>query len=775
MRIASLMFALGCLGCQWLPELPDRLTAELLLLAGMALLAGVRWCRYLIGPAMLLAGFGWASVLASQRLADVLPIELEGKDTEIVGVVAALPQTMDNGSRFEFAVERADAGVPSRLSLSWYRGWRPQLDDDWHQVPELRAGERWRLVVRLKRPHGSLNPYGFDFESWFLEQGLRATGYVRAAPRNRRLDEMVIRPATVVERWRQVLRSRYFRLLGDAPYTGVLVALAIGDQHAISSDLWQVFARTGVTHLLSVSGLHVTMVAGLAAWLAGRGWRRSPRLMLLLPAQKAETAVGFVAALLYCLLAGFAVPAQRTLYMLATVAIALWVGRTTAASRVLASALLIVLILDPWAVLSAGFWLSFGAVGLLFYAGLGRLAEGHWLSAWGRAQWAVTVGMLPVLLALFQQFSLVSPLANAVAIPVVSLIVTPLALLGTLPLAAPLLWLANAIMVLLMILLDALAASDWAVWQQGVPAAWAVALALVGAAWLLLPPGIQARWLGAVMLLPLFLAEVSRPLPGEMHVVVLDVGQGLAVHVQTASHDLLYDTGPAYGADADSGNRIIVPYLRAAGVRRLDTLVISHSDKDHEGGAESVLEALPVDLLRTSLPEEHPLSAQPVAHRSCFDGDHWSWDGIDFRMLHPAAADYALARKSNDVSCVLRITAASGSLLLTGDIEASDEAAIVARHGRLLASDVIVPPHHGSRGASTATFVAAVNARLAIFSAGYRNRFGHPVAEVVDRYRAGGAQIRRTDQEGAVSLELGRDGVATAAERQRRRRYWLAD
>jgi competence protein ComEC len=569
---------------------------------------------------------------------------------------------------------------------------------------------------------------------------------------------------------RESIRDRFRTALPEAPYAGILIALAIGDQHSIDAGLWQTFARTGITHLMSISGLHVTMLAALAYALTNWLWRRSARLPLRLPAQHAAALGGLLAALLYCLLAGFAVPAQRTLYMLGVVALAHLAAREVAASRVLALALLLVLLLDPLAVLAAGFWLSFGAVALLFHIGGGRLGPAHWLVEWGRAQWAVTLGMLPALLALFQQFSLVSPLANALAIPLVSLVITPLALLGSLPLLDPLLALAHLLTAWLMLFIDWLAAMPLAVWQQAAPPAWSVVLALAGGLWLLLPRGIEARWLGLLAFLPLLTLAPPRPAPGAAAVTVLDVGQGLAIHVQTATRDLLFDAGPAYSADADSGNRIIAPYLRAQGVRRLDAMIISHGDKDHEGGAASVIAALPVSVLKSSLPFEHALSALPVAQEPCRDGDAWEWDGVRFEMLHPG--ERLLSRKSNDLSCVLRVTAGGRSILLTSDIEAVSEQSLLATNRTRLAASVMVVPHHGSRTSSTPEFIAAVAAHDVIFPVGYRNRFGHPKEEVVERYRESGARLHRTDGDGAVSVTLDGADIAFRHEREQRRRYW---
>jgi competence protein ComEC len=777
MRLPILCFAFGVWLCQQQADVPGW--PELGALAGVVtalLLAAFVWRRRtaaVLPVALFLAGFLWAAAMAQWRLADQLPFENEGRDVRVTGVIAGMPQAYENGQRFDFEVEDADARVPSRLSLAWYRGLR---DDEWHRFQEVHAGERWQLTVRLKRPHGNLNPHGFDYEAWLFERNLRATGYVRTtreAQPNRRLEEFVARPLLAVERARERIRARLLAALPEGGYAGVLVALAVGDQRAIDASQWQLFNRTGTTHLMSISGLHVTMVAGLFYGLVSFLWRRSPYLALRLPAQKAAAAGGWVAAFAYCLLAGFGVPAQRTLYMLTVVAAVLWLDRTSASSRVLSLALAIVLLLDPWAVLSAGFWLSFGAVAVLFYIGSGRLGRKHWWSEWGRAQWAVSLAMIPALLALFQQFSLVSPLANAVAIPVVSLVVTPLALLAIVMPLDPLLWLGHAILAGLMTVIEWLATLPLAVWQQHAPSAWALLLALSGCGALLLPRGFPGRWVGGVLFLPLVMVPPDRPGEGEARLTVLDVGQGLAVHVQTRSRDLIYDTGPQYSLEADSGNRIIVPYLRALGVRRLDGLIITHLDKDHSGGAASIIETLPVDWVASSLPAEHELRRAAANHVACFAGQRWEWDGVRFDVLHPAREDHAgPARKSNDMSCVLKIVTAAGSVLLTSDIEMPSEWRLLGADRAALRADHLLVPHHGSRTSSTPEFIAAVGARTAIFPVGYRSRFRHPHPEVLARYEARGARVLRTDRDGAMTLRLGPAGPQIELERERRRRYW---
>jgi competence protein ComEC len=782
MRAIILAFACGIGFLQLQADLPGlsflALTSATALIGIAVFARRTHWSAHLLRvAACAVLGFAWAAWLAQGRLADQLPEAWEGRDVQVIGVVAALPQSFGRGERFEFVVESVESAepvgnaksaapalspvIPRRIMLSWYHGW---VDDEWHEGGAIRPGERWRFTVRLKRPHGNANPHGFDYEAWLFERGIRATGYVRPKREAQRLDTFVARPDYAVEWLRDVIRSRFTTVLPDAPYLGVLIALTVGDQRVIPGPQWKVFNRTGITHLVSISGLHVTMLAALFAALAGWLWRRSERLMLLLPAQKAAVVVGWLTAFSYALLAGFAVPAQRTLYMLTVVALALWSGRNLGASRTLLLALLVVLVLDPWAVLSAGFWLSFGAVSLLFFVGTARVGEASgWratLAQWGATQWAVTVGSLPLLLLLFQQFSLVSPLANALAIPFVSFVITPLALFFAAVPWPPLLHFDHWLMVQMMLVLEWLA--QWPVWQQAAPPLWASLVAGLGVVWLLLPRGFPARWIGLCLLLPALFWPPPRPAAGEAWVEVLDVGQGLAVLVRTAQHTLLYDTGPLYSAESDAGQRIVVPYLRATGVERLDALVVTHRDSDHSGGVVAIQDAVPIVRMLTSMPE--------LAGERCAAGQVWEWDGVRFTMLHPLTADYEIKDlKTNNMSCVLRVENAAGSVLLTADIEARDEKLLLASAPALLRSDVLLVPHHGSRTSSTPEFVAAVGARDVIFPVGYRNRFNHPRADIVERYA--GSRLWRSDHDGAVRIALA-DVIELSAYRREHRRYW---
>lgn len=800
MRGAIIGFVGGAAWLQTCAVLPGQPALALLASGALSLVIGYA-TRGVAGPLRSVValmcgagcGFFWAALLAQATLAPQLAQADEGRTITVTGTIDSLPYQFAQGVRFNFAVEQVrqeGAGelsvtVPPKISLGWYR------DASGGAPAEVQPGERWQLTVRLQRPHGNANPYGFDYEVWLLEQGLRATGYVRPGA-NLRLAGFVPGFGNLVERCRATLRRRILISLAGKPYAAVIVALVVGDQRGIDQSDWTVFNRTGISHLISISGLHITMIAGLFGWLASALWRRSfftrRQLPLLLPAQKVAALSGAAVALAYVLLAGFGVPAQRTLYMLWVVAAALWLGRLTSVSHVLCCALGVVVLLDPWAVLWPGFWLSFGAVAIILYASVGRTLlrsrapqltrRARWRAQFklgAHTQYVVTLGLVPLTMLLFSQISLVSPLANAVAIPVISLLVTPLALAGSLlptPVADWMLLLAHGMVAALAQVLQWLGASRLAVWSAPTPPWWVFCWALCGTLWMLAPRGWPQRWVGLVSWIPLVTALPARPPDGQMWVTAFDVGQGMALLIETKGHRLLYDTGPLYALDSNGGNRVILPYLKARGIATLDGLIVSHSDSDHAGGALAIMASMPVGWVASSLWLEHPIVQAAPQHRRCTAGQSWVWDGVRFEMLHPLAASYAdLALKPNARGCTLKISAGGRSILLAADIEAAQEAQLLQRGAAQLRADVLLAPHHGSGTSSTRDFLLAVQPELAVFQLGYRNRYHHPKPEVLARYGELGIARLRNDEAGAITLRFGAQ-IEVSPYRSEHARYW---
>ena len=786
-----------CLAVAWLlgmavhlqqAQLPGEGVHAALIVLGALLLGfglarrGARVWLAVIGAA--LTAFSLAGLQANARLAQSLDAALEGQDIAVTGVVSSLPQLTANGWRFRFAVEGANlrgaaVHLPASLSLGWYAGYAEEPELTAAQKT-LRAGQRWRFTVRLKAPHGGLNPQGFDAELWLFEQGIGANGYVRAsreAPATLLADDA----GAPIERLRQRVRDALLTKVAEPRAAGVLAALSVGEQAAIDHDDWDVFRQTGVAHLMSISGLHITMFAWLAGLAGAALWRRSERLMLKLPTPLAARWIGLAAAAAYALFSGWGVPSQRTVYMLATVTLLMQFGVLWPWTLVLLSAAVVVSALDPWALLQPGFWLSFVAVGVLM-ASSPVMSEREpetsslrrvWLALRDglRTQAVATVGLTPLSLVFFQQVSLVGFAANLLAIPVVTLLVTPLALLGVF--WAPLWSLAAMTVQALNVYLAWLLSWPAAVWGVAAAPWWAQAAGLLGGALLVMPLPWRLRWLAVPLLLPLLWPPLQRPGAGQFELIAADVGQGTAVLVRTRHQTLLYDSGPQYGRDSDAGQRVLLPLLRSLGEQRLQRVMLSHRDSDHVGGAAAILHALPVDELDSSLEDTHPLlalaSARNVSTQRCMAGQSWQADGVRFSVLRPQAADYDRPMKSNAMSCVLRIEGATQSALLTGDMEADQERALLAAYATALKSDVLLVPHHGSRTSSTPELLDAVRPRVAVVQAGYRNRFGHPRPDVLQRYVERSIEVVRSDRCGAWWWHA--DG-AMSCEREVEARYW---
>jgi len=745
---------------QQLPALPSPWWSLFLVpLLGLAL----RRAWWLI-PVFFVAGFAWAGFRAGLILHDELPRVLEGRNILVEGRIADIPQRAEFGERFELEVVRAELDgrsvhVPARILLN---------HRDYSFRP--RAGETWRLLVRLNRPHGYQNPGGFDYEAYLFRHQLRAKGYVRDEIAPQRLGDS---PGWHgIDRLRQNLGDRIRALLRDNEYAGIVVALANGDSRGLSAEQWQVLRRTGTMHLVAISGLHISLIAGIVFFLARRLWSLPGTTVLRLPAPMFGAVCALLSACLYAALAGFVIPTQRALIMLAVAMSGVLMRRRFPPSQLLALALLAVLVYDPLSVMAAGFWLSFAAVAVILLAMQGERVETPLLYKWGYLQWAIALGMFPLMLGMFQQASLVAPAANMIAVPAFDLLVVPLTLagvllLGLLPEAAAgwFFKLAAGVLHLLWQALLFLANLPFSQWMHSAPPAWALVCGLVGAALLLAPRGWPARWVGAVWLLPLLFVRPPAPAAGEAWFTLLDVGQGLAAVVRTQTHTLVFDAGPRYGT-FDTGDAVVEPYLRAAGVQRIDALIISHGDNDHIGGADSVLRASPVGEVLSSVPER--LSAA----RPCLAGQTWNWDGVDLTILNPDGARF---NRANDNSCVLQVRTRYGNVLLPADIEAGAEHSLIERWGGRLQSEVLVAPHHGSKTSSTPEFIDAVSPEYVLFPAGYRSRYHHPSAAVVRRYADRGIAMRDSPAAGAIEIRLRATGLEEVAYRQQHRRYWYAD
>lgn len=783
-------------------------------------------------------GFGLTGLRAGSFASTVLNPALEGQDIDITGQIVAMPQFGEDGVRFRFTVASArlkgqPVTLPPLIYLGWYSGFGlrpakpvpvagpvadgelepPEFSLELQRQPQpLRAGEHWQMTVRLKAPHGNSNPHGFDYELWLWEQGIQATGYVRTGKSNTPPKKLATTWAKPVERARQDVREAIFERVDSRQLAGVLAALVVGDQNAIERADWDVFRATGVAHLMSISGLHITMFAWAASLLLGWLWRRSakltPALCLGLPASSAGAWGGLALAALYALFAGWGVPAQRTIWMLATVVILRQSGRQWPWPVVWLLAMVVVVVVDPWALMQAGFWLSFVAVGILFAASDSPVrnnsnatdsgassARNHWAigqndgentpkpgflgtlrTGFGthlmktlREQWVITLALTPLSLLLFNQVSLVGLLANAVAIPWVTLVVTPLAMLGAL--WSPI-WDAAALAVnVLTLLLQWLARFSWASVSVAAAPLWCAVAGVIGGALLVmrLPPYVRA--LGVPLLLPVLLWQPLRPEPGQFEVLGADIGQGNALIVRTASHSLVYDTGPKFSRESDAGNRVLVPLLRAMG-EKIDLLMLSHRDMDHIGGAPAVLAMQPQARLMSSIEDGHELQALRPSER-CSAGQKWRWDGVDFEVLHPLASDYDSQAKSNAMSCVLRISNGFKTALLAGDLEAAQELRLAANPelNVKLKADFLLMPHHGSKTSSTGPFLDAVQPQFALAQAGYRNRFNHPVESVLARYADRQIRVIKSPVCGAATWRSAQAGEVLC-QRQQAMRYW---
>lgn len=716
----------------------------------------------LLGAGLAWGLTGWrATVFQAQRM----PAAWEGRDVRVMGVITEMPQPVARGVRLRFQVEQAlslqdppqAVPLPQRIALSWYGDTPTQ---------GLRAGQRWEWTVRLKAPHGERNPHGMDWELWSWSQGIQATGYVRHGPRDSPPNWLKQTGYAQVAQWRGHLH-RAMQAPKDASQRqrdsfGVVQALVTGAQSSISRSDWQLFRDTGVAHLVSISGLHITMFAWLAMAVVNLLWRRSPRLCLQWPAPVAAAWAGLVLAAAYAVFSGWGIPAQRTIGMLCVVVVLRSLGRSWPWPYVWLGVLTAVVLVDPWSLLQAGFWLSFVAVGVLFATQPQdrNVPDRRWRHAGMRLlreQAVVGLALSPLTLLLFGQISVVAMIANLWAIPWVTLVVTPLSMLGAF---WPPLWTAAAHSVTAMVwLLEQMVTWPVAVLYFAQPAWWAGLAGLLGCLWLVMPWGWRWRALGLPLIVPMLWWQSAVPPWGHFDLLALDVGQGSAVLLRTQQHSLLFDAGPQWSAQSDAGERIVVPGLRALGVVPT-AMMVSHKDRDHAGGAASVQQA----FVR--------MQWMGSGGVPCQAGQSWTWDGVRFVVLFPfEGSSPGKATKSNATSCVLQVQSHAGSrALLTGDIEAAQERALL-RAGADVQSDVLLVPHHGSKTSSSANFLNQVQPKVAIVQSGYRNRFGHPVGAVVRRYQERNVNLVSTPSCGAAHWRSW-SPESVLCERAITARYW---
>lgn len=771
-------FALGNLILQQLSVLPDFFYLLLLVIISMGVcLITYHYQRYILSAILLgiIIGFSWTWVWASYYVSQQLPEEWIKKNVEVVGQVISIPQVYSHHTAFRFRVEqiiyegkRYDA--PRYLNLSWYED---QYSKTPIPVPELTLGQTWTFTVRLKPPQGFASPFASDHSQHLFSQRVGAVGYIYTKLPVELLAED-IQWIDQINKYREHLSKKMRTVLNNQNQSGIIEALAIGEKGKISTEEWKILQATGTSHLVAISGLHIGLVAGLVLGVMSLAIRSCFIFTRRYPSVMMASFFAWWAAFVYSALAGFAIPTQRALIMLSLAM--LMVVQRQAFSRIytFAAAVVLVLLWDPLATLSVSFWLSFIAVGTLFYLMSGRIfkAQRNRLYDWTLFQLGIGVLLTPATLWFFQQTPLVSPLANAIAIPWVSFIVVPLTLFGCFfidifPwLGNTLLQWGNYFMQVIWFLLEFLANVRYATWQYTIPHSWILLLITLGVAILFLPRGFPGRAFGIIALLSLALIEIKRPLMGEVWIDILDVGQGLSTVVRTSKHVLVYDTGDQFSDRLNAGTAVVLPFLRGHAISAIDILMISHADRDHMGGANSILQELAVKKVMAGDQWKSPYSKVTP----CLADQHWEWDGVYFQVLHPAAKEQW---QGNNASCVLKISVGNHSVLLTGDIESAAEKQLLMLQANVLPSSVLVAPHHGSRTSSTLKFINQVDPEYVIFPAGYLNRFRFPSAKILERYTKQGALALITATHGTIRLAFDALNLKVSEGfRKQYKRYW---
>jgi len=760
MRTGTIAFMIGIVAAQQSSQIPSIVWLSTIPIALLGLYLAKPCFKPLFACVL---GYNWvfASVLLFQHT--VFSSELEGKEILLEGTIASIPKSTSRSTQFIFKTELNREHY--RLKLSWYEKL------EW----PLQAGEHWRLLVKLKRPHGSMNPAGFDYERSLYRQRISATGYVRRNDINQRLDEDTL-TKTVFDRvimLRQSFANSLRSALKDKPHQGIVEALAIGNRGRITTSEWDILTRTGTIHLVAISGLHIGLVAGFIFFIIRFLVSRNKFLMRKAPAQFPAAVGAVLAAFIYALLAGFTIPTQRAFLMVCVFMMALLQRRAIRSSNILALSLLVMLVVDPMSVLDVGFWLSFGAVAIILFAAVGRIKTPSFIYEMNRLQIVIALGMLPLMIIFFQRVSLVAPIANVVSVPWISFVTVPATLLGTLFVnissfvSDGMFWVATKSLEILWIFLEWLSTQSWAVLDTHVPLIWTLMPASLGAFYLLMPRGMPVRWLSLILFIPILLVEKPAPKYGELNLTLMDVGQGLSVLLQTARHSLVFDTGPRYSSNFDAGKNIIVPVLKSQGIDELDAVIVSHGDNDHSGGANSLTDAMLVHQVYSGAAPKRWRSDGAIA---CVAGQEWQWDGIHFEMLHPQREQ---GQGGNNRSCVLQVRVGTNVILLPADIERDAELQLVAQNGNKLKSNILIAPHHGSKTSSSMQFIEKVSPEIVLIANGYRNRYGFPHHSVTNRFKQAQIKWLETQHSGAISILVTPKTLSQPVRwRDKLRRYW---
>ncbi len=773
MRTSIISFFLGIYLCQQQGQLSESLffvgLSVLLLSIGIGIhYRNRRYFFFLLVISTFLCGFLWAYYHALVRIEKQLLIVPTIDEIWVQGYIRSLPVSKEKGQQFLLQTTRYKVVADTRKNK--WQNVALLLQITWDTPGILRSGDTWQLKIAIKPPIGKHNIASFDYQQWLFSQGIQATGWVLISQENQRLKVA----STVFQQFlllRYKIALRLDTVLSDNPYKGIIKALLVGDKSAISTSQWRVFQATGTSHLMAISGLHIGIISSLVFILLRYLWNLSKGCYAI-PAYRIAAIGSVLFALFYALLAGFALPTQRALIMLTVAFVAIFKQTYLSAWDIFLLALLGVLLLDPWSVLSAGFYLSFGAVLAIMYVLQGRIGSSSTVIQMLKIQLAVSLFLFPLLILFFQQGSVIAPLVNFILIPVVSLFFIPFLLFSSLflwtPLAGSLFSLNTLFFDKIWWLLDILASWQGSQIILPIPDSLTLFLVYIGIILLLTPQGWRLRYLGLFLYLPLFFKSYPRPLTGDVFMSVLDVGQGTAIVIQTKNHTLLYDTGRAW-KDGDNAQQVILPFFRSQGITQLDYLMLSHADNDHSGGAKSIISAMPIAHLSSG--EKQRLNDIHPAITTCYRGQQWQWDQVQFKVLAPIKN--AVVKKSNNASCVLQVIDASGQrILLTGDIEKPIEWQLLHYYGNDLQADIVVVPHHGSKSSSSQTWVNTIQAKYAVFTTGYLNQFALPSQKIVQRYQQAQSIILDTAQEGAIYFQLTANKITYVTYQNQFRRYW---